>query len=79
LQFFFIFLFIFLQVREIKLEALELEASEVDDTGTRLPQDRFNKPEVSTIPINENLFVDEDLDDLDDELDEMNLEDDSTN
>jgi len=66
-------------VREIKLEALELEASEVDDTGTRLPQDRFNKPDVSTIPINENLFVDEDLDDLDDELDEMNLEDDSTN
>lgn len=56
-----------------------MEASEVDDTGTRLPQDRFNGSEVSTIPINENLFVDEDLDDLDDELDELNLEDDSSN
>lgn len=64
-------------MREIKLEALELEASEVDDTGTRLPQDRFKSSDVATIPINENLFVDEDLDDLDDDLDELNLEDDS--
>jgi len=51
-----------------------LEASEVDDTGTRLPEDRFNDSKVATIPINENLFVDEDLDDLENELDEMNLE-----
>jgi len=60
-----------------------LEASEVDDTGTRLPQDRFNNSDVATIPINENLFVDEDLDDLDDDLDELNIDDkdndDSTN
>ncbi|KAF0736601.1 zinc finger CCCH domain-containing protein 15, partial [Aphis craccivora] len=63
------------KVREIQLETLELEASEVDDTGTRLPQDRFNDSNVATIPINENLFVDEDLDDLDDELNEMNLDD----
>lgn len=73
------FLFYVEQVREIKLEALELEASEVDDTGTRLPKHRFNESEATTIPINENLFVDEDLDDLDDELNEMNLEDDSKN
>lgn len=56
-----------------------MEASEVDDTGTRLPQGRFNNTDGATIPINENLFVDEDLDDLDDELDEMNLEDNSSN
>jgi len=58
-----------------------LEASEVDDTGTRLPQDRFNDSDVATIPINENLFVDGDLDDLDDDLDELNIDDndDSTN
>jgi len=56
-----------------------LEASEVDDTGTRLHQDRFNDSDVATIPINENLFVDEDFDDLDDELDELNLDDNSTN
>lgn len=54
-----------------------MEASEVDDTGTRLTQDRFNGSDVTTIPINENLFLDEDLDDLDDELDELNLEDNS--
>lgn len=70
--------FSFLQVREIKLESLELEASEVDDTGTRLPEDRFKDSNAATIAINENLFVDEDLDDLDDELDEMNLENDSS-
>lgn len=60
-----------------------MEASEVDDTGTRLPQDRFNNSDVATIPINENLFVDEELDDLDDDLDELNIDDkdndDSTN
>ncbi|XP_022179812.1 zinc finger CCCH domain-containing protein 15 homolog [Myzus persicae] len=69
------------KVREIKLETLELEASEVDDTGTRLPEGRFNDSDVATIPINENLFVDEDLDDLDDDLDELNIDDDddSTN
>lgn len=66
-------------MREIQLEALKLEASEVDDTGTRLPQNRFNDSEVSTMPINENLFLDDDLDDLDDELDEINLNDDLTN
>lgn len=53
-----------------------MEASEVDDTGTRLPQDRFNDSDVATIPINENLFVDGDLDDLDDDLDELNIDDD---
>lgn len=62
---------------------MELEASEVDDTGTRLPQDRFNNSDKATIPINENLFVDEELDDLDDDLDELNIDDkdndDSTN
>ncbi|KAL5234444.1 hypothetical protein ACI65C_001854 [Semiaphis heraclei] len=63
------------KVREIQLETLESEASEVDDTGTRLPQDRFNDSDVATIPINENLFVDEDLDDLDDDLDELNIDD----
>lgn len=56
-----------------------MEASEVDDTGTQLPQDRFNNSQVSTIPINENLFEDDDLGDLDEELDELNLEDNSTN
>lgn len=66
-------------MREIQLESLELEAREVDDTGTRLPQNRFNDTEATIMPINENLFVDEDLDDLDDELNEMDLDDDSTN
>ncbi|XP_050532376.1 zinc finger CCCH domain-containing protein 15 homolog [Daktulosphaira vitifoliae] len=60
-------------IREIKLEALESEASEVDDTGTRLPVNRFAETESNVIPINENLFIDEDLDDLDNELDELNL------
>ncbi|XP_015373424.1 PREDICTED: zinc finger CCCH domain-containing protein 15 homolog [Diuraphis noxia] len=63
------------KVREIQLETLESEASEVDDTGTRLPQNRFNDSDIATIPINENLFVDEDLDDLDDDLDELNIDD----
>lgn len=55
-----------------------MEASEVDDTGTRIPQDRFNGPDVASIPINENLFLeDEYLAELDDELDELNLENDS--
>lgn len=56
-----------------------MEASEVDDTGTRLSEDRFKKSEAPKIPINENLFVDEDLDDLDDEFDELNLENNSNN
>lgn len=54
-----------------------MEASEVDDTGTRLPQGRFKDSDVATMPINENLF-DEDLDDLDEDLDEMNLDDDNS-
>lgn len=61
---------------------------QADDSGTVASQDRLssqpNAPdktrtnglseEAAAVPINENLFVDEDLDALDDELQDLDLE-----
>ncbi|XP_019878983.1 zinc finger CCCH domain-containing protein 15 homolog [Aethina tumida] len=70
--------------KEINLDILGNEASEVDGSGTVASDDRFkNEPtssstangeETSAVPINENLFLDEDLDALDDELQDLEIE-----
>ncbi|XP_060535066.1 zinc finger CCCH domain-containing protein 15 homolog [Cylas formicarius] len=71
-----------IQYKEINLDMLGNEVSEVDGSGTVAGEDRFaerngeagssNEPAV---PINENLFLDEDLDGLDDELNDLDLDD----
>ncbi|XP_031768658.1 zinc finger CCCH domain-containing protein 15 homolog [Galleria mellonella] len=77
--------------REVELELIGMEASEVDDSGTKATNDRLQQlshslengkgPEGSeaapadsggAVPINENLFLDEDLDE---ELQNLDLED----
>ncbi|XP_059057993.1 zinc finger CCCH domain-containing protein 15 homolog [Achroia grisella] len=77
--------------RDIELELIGMEASEVDDSGTKATDDRLQQlshdlqngtePEDSeaapadsggAVPINENLFLDEDLDE---ELQNLDLED----
>lgn len=75
------------EYKEINLDILGEEASEVDDTGTIANPDRLkDKPSTSAttengsleneaVPINENLFLEEDLDGLDEELDDLDLED----
>nr|CAD7396432.1 unnamed protein product [Timema poppensis] len=84
------------QYREIELDALALEAQEVDGTGTVATEDRLKAAEVNhssingdvvnsdeaediggatAVPINENLFLDdEDLDDLDEALDDLDID-----
>lgn len=64
--------------KELQLDMLSLEAREADGTGTVAAEDRLkNIPEeesstaqeiATEVPINENLFLDEDLDALDEEL-----------
>lgn len=75
-----------IQYRELDLNILEFEAQEVDGTGTVAPEDRLKENEVNAskestpeliqdaVPINENLFVDDDLDDIDDELNDLDLD-----
>ncbi|KAK6645552.1 hypothetical protein RUM43_001829 [Polyplax serrata] len=73
------------QYKELELDSLEKEASEVDGTGTVAPADRFKDQKTlengmstgskseegaAAVPINENLFLDDDLDDLD-ELEDL--------
>lgn len=74
--------------RELELDLIGMEASEVDDSGTKAASDRLQKlgeglengekeespeaQETAAVPINENLFLDEDLDE---ELQNLDLED----
>ncbi|XP_052741870.1 zinc finger CCCH domain-containing protein 15 homolog [Bicyclus anynana] len=79
------------EYRNIELDLIGMEASEVDDTGTKATEDRLHQinkglengdkaqevksedPSPDTaVPINENLFLDEDLDE---ELQNLDLED----
>ncbi|KAG7295865.1 hypothetical protein JYU34_020949 [Plutella xylostella] len=74
------------QYRDIEFELIGAEASEVDDTGTKATEDRLQQlneglangssspaeGEAAEVPINENLFLDEDLDE---ELQNLDLED----
>ncbi|XP_063244932.1 zinc finger CCCH domain-containing protein 15 homolog [Bacillus rossius redtenbacheri] len=82
------------EYREIQLDALALEAQEVDGTGTQAPADRLIPPPVDhsktngepqppgdgadeaiAVPINENLFVDDDdLEDLEEGLDDLDID-----
>ncbi|XP_022904754.1 zinc finger CCCH domain-containing protein 15 homolog [Onthophagus taurus] len=61
------------EYKELDLSALALEAQEVDGSGTLATEDRLKKDEAAAVPINENLFVDEDLDALDEELNDLEL------
>lgn len=74
--------------RELNFDLIGMEASEVDDSGTKATEDRLQQlgkglpngqgdessspEEKSEVPINENLFLDEDLDE---ELQNLDLED----
>lgn len=81
-----------IQYREIRFDSLVLEAQEVDGTGTQAKEDRLKQAAAefistngdinegdlaaSAVPINENLFLDdddEDLDALEDELNELDI------
>lgn len=58
----------------------------MDDTGTIATEDRLkaaqangettvpNEIDIAAVPINENLFVDDDLDGIDDELNDLDLD-----
>lgn len=83
-----------MEYREVELELIGMEASEVDDTGTKATEDRLQQlgkglangegdksesdsqetadDSPAAVPINENLFLDEDLDE---ELQNLDLED----
>ncbi|XP_031620563.1 zinc finger CCCH domain-containing protein 15 homolog [Contarinia nasturtii] len=78
------------EYKELDLDALAAEAQEVDGTGTVACLDRLQKPieeieegaaatdVVDATPFNENLFLDEEvLDGLEDELNELDLNDNS--
>ncbi|XP_022113972.2 zinc finger CCCH domain-containing protein 15 homolog [Pieris rapae] len=71
--------------RNIELELIGMEACEVDDSGTKATTDRLEKlgeglengetpedAEAAEVPINENLFLAEDLDE---ELENLDLDD----
>uniref|UniRef100_A0A1E1W3V5 Zinc finger CCCH domain-containing protein 15 n=1 Tax=Pectinophora gossypiella TaxID=13191 RepID=A0A1E1W3V5_PECGO len=70
------------EYREIELDLIGTEMSEVDDTGTKATDDRLSQlnkglengaaEAEAEVPINENLFLDEDLDE---ELQNLDLED----
>lgn len=74
------------QYKELDLNMLGLEAQEADGTGTVATEDRLKKVEsvnenstsnsadVGAVPINENLFLDEDLDALDEELKDLDID-----
>lgn len=78
-----------IEYRELQLDLIELEAQEVDDTGTVATEDRLktaqangeaivtNEIDTAAVPINENLFVDDDLDGIDDELNDLDLDQES--
>ncbi|XP_072947324.1 zinc finger CCCH domain-containing protein 15 homolog [Epargyreus clarus] len=70
--------------RELRLDLVGMEACEVDGSGTKASEDRLEQlnkglengeaevSEQTAVPINENLFLDEDLDE---ELQNLDLED----
>lgn len=73
------------EYKELDLNAIGLEAQEVDGTGTVAAEDRLKSVAptnddspategVESIPINENLFLDEDLDALDEELKDLDID-----
>lgn len=73
------------EYKELNLDMLGLEARESDGTGTVATEDRLKKAEgedeqpsssaeVGAVPINENLFLDEDLDALDEELNDLDID-----
>lgn len=74
-----------IQYKELNLDLLGLEAQEADGTGTVATEDRLKKndstekcvvsaEDVEPVPINENLFLDEDLDALDEELKDLEID-----
>ncbi|KAK4876509.1 hypothetical protein RN001_009015 [Aquatica leii] len=72
-----------IEYKELELDIIGLEAQEVDDSGTLAPVDRLKRnaeaetnglDELAVVPINENLFLDDDLEDLDDELENLDIE-----
>lgn len=80
------------EYKELDLDILAAEAQEVDGSGTVASDDRLKKAEaaaaaarsrnaqedvVDATPFNEDLFLDEDLGGLDDELNELNINDDN--
>ncbi|KAL3275468.1 hypothetical protein HHI36_020228 [Cryptolaemus montrouzieri] len=73
--------------KEIDFNALEQDAQEVDGSGTIAAEDRLKQNAVvestsgedspdkaEAVPINENLFLEEDLDALEDELNDLELD-----
>ncbi|CAH1973847.1 unnamed protein product [Acanthoscelides obtectus] len=71
--------------KEIDFSSLNQEAQEVDGTGTVATVDRFDSETAAAsaqqksenaapVPINENLFLEEDLDGLEEELDSLDME-----
>lgn len=72
-----------IEYKELELDIIGLEAQEADNSGTLAAVDRL-KANLETlpngitigdqIPINENLFVDDDLEDLDNELKNLEIE-----
>ncbi|XP_026327949.1 zinc finger CCCH domain-containing protein 15 homolog [Hyposmocoma kahamanoa] len=72
------------EYREVQLDLIGMEASEVDDSGTKAQEDRLQQlsaglengkeeeADTAAAPINESLFLDEDLDE---ELQNLDLED----
>lgn len=78
------------EYKELDLDMLAAGAQEVDGTGTVANDDRLKQAEaaastsnnaqedvVDATPFNEDLFLDEDLGGLDDELNELNINDDN--
>ncbi|XP_065161023.1 LOW QUALITY PROTEIN: zinc finger CCCH domain-containing protein 15 homolog [Atheta coriaria] len=70
-----------IEYKELNFDMIGLEATEADGTGTVAAEDRLKKPpeengidEAAAVPINENLFTEEDLDGLDEELDGLDIE-----
>lgn len=75
-----------MEYKELELDMIGLEAQEVDNSGTLAAADRLKAnletlpngitigDDISAIPINENLFVDDDLEDLDNELKNLEVE-----
>ncbi|XP_050300953.1 zinc finger CCCH domain-containing protein 15 homolog [Anthonomus grandis grandis] len=71
-----------IEYKEINLDLID--SSDVDGSGTVAGEDRFKQAEPSSstsntednaaVPINENLFLEEDLEDLDKELEDLDLE-----
>ncbi|CAB3388116.1 Hypothetical predicted protein [Cloeon dipterum] len=80
-----------IEYKEIVLDDIALEASEVDGTGSVAPENRLadmaaqaktvsngtaeDNPGATAAAIDENLFLDDDLDDLDEDLETLDISD----